>query len=68
MIPKKKAAENTATLDVKVTDILAESYLVATSSSAGEAAEDAVDRKELVSVTGCNPYFHPAGLRNDQPG
>jgi hypothetical protein len=35
------------TWDVTVTDTLAESYLLATSSSAGAAAEAAADRKEL---------------------
>ena len=35
------------TWDVTVTDTLAESYLLATSSTAGAAAEGAADRKEL---------------------
>ena len=35
------------TWDVTVTDTLAESYLHATSSTAGAAAEGAADRKEL---------------------
>jgi len=35
------------TCDVTVTDTLAESYIQATSSTAGAAAEGAADRKEL---------------------
>ena len=52
------------TRDVTVTDTLAESYLLATPSTAETAAEGAADRKELEyqSLYGSHPHFRSAGF------
>jgi len=50
--------------DVTVTDTLAVSYLPATSSAAGAAAEGAADRKKLKYKSIGHPHFHFAGFRN----
>ena len=56
------------TWDVTVTDTLAESYLLATSSSAGGAAEGAANRKELKYQSLSNTHtFIPLALETFGP-